>query len=296
MTQSGFGVPACPDKEPPSAEQAKKGGVCGSECVSGGRDRRLFGAWPARYACPDLTRNGRIQVAGSTVQVWVGSKPGPVYFYFHGTGSAPSEVDTGLPGATAGVRSNGGIVASWEATNGRGDSTGSFWAVWYTGDFEAADQILACGVQAGIVDTGRVHVAGYSAGGLQAGTMLYQRSSYIASGIVYSGGAGVLIPFTFQDPAHVPAMLGAHGAQGSDWLVLDFADETVALGQKMKTAGGFATDCDDGDSHTSFIAFGSRAGVGGKALQFLQDHPYNTKPSPYASGLPSGYPRYCKLL
>jgi hypothetical protein len=55
-------------------------------------------------------------------------------------------------------------------------------------------------------------------------------------------------------------------------------------------------DCDDGGSHTSFILLGSRAGVGGKGMQFLQDHPYNTKPSPYASGIPSGFPRYCMAL
>lgn len=228
--------------------------------------------------------------------VTVGTKPGPVYIYFHGTGGSPSEVETGFPGATAGVRTNGGMVMSFqEPSNGRGDSTGSFWAVWYTGDFEAVDQILACGIEKGIVDTGRIHVAGYSAGGLQAGTMLYQRSNYIASGIVYSGGAGVLIPVTFQDPSNVPAMIGAHGAQGSDWLVLDFSDETKALEQQIKSKGGLAIDCDDGGGHTDYILFGSRGGVGGKAMQFLQDHPYNTKPSPYASGLPSGFPSYCKV-
>jgi hypothetical protein len=36
--------------------------------------------------------------------------------------------------------------------------------------------------------------------------------------------------------------------------------------------------------------------VGGKAMQFLADHPFNTKPSPYANGLPPGYPAYCKVV
>jgi hypothetical protein len=38
----------------------------------------------------------------------------------------------------------------------------------------------------------------------------------------------------------------------------------------------------------------TRAGVGGQAMKFLQDHPYNTKPSPYAGAVPAGFPRYCK--
>jgi hypothetical protein len=31
-------------------------------------------------------------------------------------------------------------------------------------------------------------------------------------------------------------------------------------------------------------------------MQFLADHPYNTKPSPYAAALPAGYPSYCKVV
>ncbi len=278
------------------------GGVTGGTMGGGMLDPNAKKPDPSKLpkvngACPDLSRSGTVSVAGSTAVVTVGTKPGPVYFYWHGTGGSPGEVETGLPGATAGVRSNGGMVVSFqEPSNGRGESTGSVWAVWYTGDFEAADQILACGIEKGIVDTSRIHVAGYSAGGLQTGTMLYQRSNYIASGIVYSGGAGVLIPITFKDPSNVPAMLGAHGAQGSDWLVLDFSDETKGLGMQMKSKGGFVMDCDDGGGHTDYILGGSRGGVGGKAMQFLQDHPYNTKPSPYATAIPAGFPRYCKAL
>jgi poly(3-hydroxybutyrate) depolymerase len=218
-----------------------------------------------------------------------------VLFYWHGTGGSPSEVEQGVPGATSGVRSNGGLVASFGDTNGKGDNTGNL--VWYTGDIESADQILACAIQKGVVDTGRIYTAGYSAGGLQAGTMLLQRSQYIAAAIVYSGGPplGGLVPggTNFSDPSHIPAMIGAHGAQGSDWLALDFYDGTNLLGDTVKKAGGYAMDCDDGGDH-AIAWISTRAGVGGQAMKFLQDHPYNTKPSPYASAVPAGFPRYCK--
>ena len=75
-------------------------------------------------------------------------------------------------------------------------------------------------------------------------------------------------------------------------LILDFSDNTQSLEKAIKTAGGFAMDCDDGMGHVAL----SRLGVGGKAVQFLKDHPYNTKPSPYAGGLPAGFPGFCKVV
>ncbi|MGD8860639.1 MAG: hypothetical protein PVI30_11575 [Myxococcales bacterium] len=240
-------------------------------------------------SCPTLA-TGSVTVAGATARIWVGSTPGPAYFYFHGTGTTPGEVDQGLPGATAGVATNGGLVASWETSNGQGVNTGT---IWYTGDLDGVDQIVACGIEQGIIDTSRIHVAGFSAGGLETGAAIFGRSGYVASGIVYSGGK----PFGaggLQDPAHVPAMLGAHGAQGSDALGLDFHDGTIAMENEIVNLGGFAIDCDDGGDH--IVGWITRAGVGGQAMQFLADHPYNTKPSPYENGLPAGFPSYCEIV
>jgi hypothetical protein len=238
--------------------------------------------------CPALA-DGTVMVAGSTVQIWVGSKPGPAYFYFHGTGTSPAEVDQGFPGATLAVKTNGGLVASWSGSNGMGTNTGT---IWYTGDLDGMDQLVACGVQKGIIDTGRIHVSGYSAGGLETGAAIFSRSNYVASGIVYSGGK----PFgagNLQDPSNVPSVLGAHGAQGADALVLDFHDGTIALENEIVRLGGFAIDCDDNMDHIG--GWFTRAGVGGQAMKFLADHPYNTRPSPYASMLPAGFPTYCKI-
>ena len=240
---------------------------------------------------PCELHDGAVTVAGSKVQLWVGTKPGPVYFYFHGTGTSPAEVDSALPGATAAVKANGGMVASWETSNQQDDSTGSFWAVWYTGDFKAADQLLACGIEAGIVDTSRIHAAGYSAGGLQTGAMAFMRSNYLASVVVYSGGKGFGAG-SLSDPSHVPAMLGAHGKKGMDSLILDFSDTTQSLETELKSAGGLAVDCDDGQAHYH----PARLGVEGNAMQFLAAHPYGVKANPYAGGLPAGWPSYCRVV
>ncbi len=246
--------------------------------------------------CPDLV-DGYVNVGGATVSLTVGAGPGPMVFYWHGTGTDSSEVEIGLPGATLEVKLTGGIVASFEESSNLGDNTGDLW--WFTGDFDAADQILACGIQAGLVDPTRIYSSGYSAGGLQTGAMVFARSGYLASAVVYSGGPslGGLIPGStfFSDPSNIPSVLGAHGAEGSDWLVLDFYDGTHAVEDAGTGAGGYAIDCDDGGDH-AIAWFVTRAGVGGMAWQFLKDHPFGVRPSSYETSLPFGYPDYCTIV
>ncbi|MET0287348.1 MAG: hypothetical protein ABW352_22880 [Polyangiales bacterium] len=233
--------------------------------------------------CPDL-KDGTITIAGAKVQIWVGSKPGPVYLYFHGTGTAPSEINQGIPGASSSVKTEGGIAASWDTSNNKGTNTGT---IWYTGDMEAADQIIACGIEKGIVDTARIHVSGYSAGGLETGAFVAERAHYVASVIVYSGGK----PFGVRTPVgsggNAPAMVGAHGAPGSDSLGIDFGSATPALGAEIVKAGGFAIDCNDGGGHIAL----SRLGLGGKARDFFKAHSWKAKPW---TAVPSGWPSNCK--
>jgi hypothetical protein len=194
-------------------------------------------------------------------------------------------VDQGIPGATRSVSTEGGFVASWESSNGRGVTTGT---VWYTGDMEAADQLIACGIQKNLVDPSRIHVAGYSAGGLETGAFIYTRSHYVASAIVYSGGKPLAI-LTGLKSGNVPSVVGAAGAPGSDWLALDFGTMTPALTKEVVKAGGFAIDCNDGGIHIKL----SRLGLGGKALDFFRAHPYGVQG--YKNGLPAGWPSYCKI-
>jgi hypothetical protein len=241
-------------------------------------------------SCPDLA-TGATTINGTALHLWVGSKPGPMYFYWHATGQQYTEVDRGMPGVTQGVGTNGGIVASFDTTNAQKTNTGN--NVWYTGDFDTADQILACGIQKGLVDTTRIYTAGYSAGGLQACAMVSQRGAYLAAAICYSGGAAI-ISGTPVDTSHLPPTLLAHGAQGSDMFILDFNVASHNWENQYKAAGGFSIDCDDGGDHIT-SAF-TRMGLGGHAMEFLAAHPYGVTPEPYAGGLPAGWPAYCHVV
>jgi hypothetical protein len=128
---------------------------------------------------------------------------------------------------------------------------------------------------------------------------VFSRSGYLASAVVYSGGPalGGLAPGStwFADPSNIPSVLGAHGAAGSDWLVLDFAAGTRLVADTVADAGGYVIDCDDGGDHAISWIF-RRAGVGGMAWQFLKDHPYHARPASYATSLPVGFPSYCAIV
>lgn len=240
-------------------------------------------------ACSPL-KSGSTTVLGTQVQLWVGSKAGPLYFYWHGTGQDYTEVERGMPGASEGVATRGGIVASFDTSNKRGTNTGN--GVWYTGDFEAADQILACGVAQGLVETRRIYTAGYSAGGLQACAMVAAHGAYLAAAICYSGGAAT-ISGAPRDNSNLPPTLLLHGAAGRDTFILDFARASASWARAYRAAGGFAIDCDDGGDHVA-SAF-SRMGFGGRAMAFFDAHPYKIDPEPYANGLPSGWPSTCVI-
>ena len=179
----------------------------------------------------------------------------------------------------------GGVVASAETTSMTGTNTGD--NVWYTGDFDYSDQIIACAMQQLTIDTRHIHAAGYSAGALQTATMFYSRSGYLASVTVYSGGAA--FPAANQDPSnHIP-VLGAHGSTSGDFL----ASSTTSWETTIKSAGSFVIDCDDGGSHVDITRL---TRLGPSAWQFFKDHPFKVgTPDPYTA-VPSGFPTYCKII
>ena len=268
------------------------GGITGS---SGGTTSVPPGSGPPASslpavtgACPTLA-TGAINVNGTAGNIWVGSKPGPMYIYWHATGTTYSEIDQGMPGATSGVATNGGIALSFNTTNNKGTDTGD--AVWFTGDFDSSDQVLACGIQKGLVDTSRIYTAGYSAGGLQACAMVSTRGKFLAAAICYSGGAGV-ISGAPADKSNLPATLLLHGAAGKDTFIIDFNAQSQTWANSYTQAGGFAINCDDGGDHIT-SAF-TRMGFGGRAMPFLQAHTWHQSPEPY-DPLPSGWPSYCTI-
>jgi hypothetical protein len=156
---------------------------------------------------------------------------------------------------------------------------------------------VACAIQQLNIDTSHIHAAGYSAGALQTGYMWYARSGYLASAIVYSGGA---FGGQLQDATNAPPLLGAHGPAGSASCSItstdcDFlAGSTTMFEQAAKAAGSpMVIDCADTGDHVDISRLTNLSPV---AWQFFKDHPFGQgKPDPYANGLPSGFPSYCKV-
>ena len=245
----------------------------------------------AQEACPTIT-SGNLTFLGEPVTIWAGTptaaQRGPVVIYWFATMSSPQEAVKGLGQAAIDeITAQGGLVAAPGATNGKGTNTGD--GVWYTGDFETTDEVIACAIAQLHIDTKRIYASGFSAGGLQTTRMSYDRSGYLASVVPYSGGISAWGTGTAQDPSNVPPAMVIHGAPGSDTFIMDFAQASASYEADIKKRGGFSIDCNHGGGHMM------PSGIAPSVWQFMKDHPYKISPEPYASGIPAGFPTYCTL-
>ncbi len=272
----------------------------GSNLREGGADAAAdTAAWLAptvpkpNETCPALAGLAGTDVVflGSAVTLWSGppGSTGPMVFYWHATDATSAEAVAGLGPGTAEVVKAGGVIASFTESNRAGSNTGDF--TWYTGDFATADEVLACAHEQGLIDPRRIHSAGFSPGSCQTAAMIYARA-YLASVLCYSGGAMTM--GALPDPSNPPALLGAHGAVGSDVFGIDIATNTILLENDLKNKGGFVIDCDDGGNHLQ-SGPARIAAVSAPGWQFFKDHPYKVDPRPYQT-LPATFPDYCKRL
>lgn len=265
--------------------------------ADGGADTAARGPAPTvaspKEACPQMAGldGDDLTFMGSTVTLWSGpvGSIGPMVFYWHATNATSQEAIAGLGPGTTEVVKSGGVIASFKSSNGSGTNTGDY--TWYTGDFSTADEILACAAQQQLVDTRHIHSAGYSPGSCQTAAMVYARA-YLASVLCYSGGAMTL--GALPDSSNHPALIGAHGAIGSDVFGIDIATNTIILENDLKNKGSFVIDCDDGGDHLQ-SGPARMAGVAAPAWQFFKAHPYEVTPEPYQA-VPPTFPSYCKLM
>ena len=89
---------------------------------------------------------------------------------------------------------------------------------------------------------------------------------------------------------HAPAVITTHGPT-NDQVLFDFAQASRRLTQDIASKGGFAVNC----AHDGAICQ-SPASVKAAQWQFLKDHPFGVRPSPYADGLPPSFPEYCAIV
>jgi poly(3-hydroxybutyrate) depolymerase len=252
---------------------------------------------PVNGTCPMLTglSGTTVTINGQTAVVWSGTmqsgQGAPLVFYWHGTGSTPQEAGGFFGTETQEVVGKGGLVASFESTTGTGTNT-SGTAIFYSDDYNTADQILACAVQQLNIDTTRIISTGCSAGGLQTGNMVYYRSSYLACAMPNSGGT--VFPGMLQD-SHVPSLITTHGAAGADVVGVDFSMTSLSEDMDIKSKaassmppGGYVVDCNHGGGHC-----GAPADDVAAQWQFCKDHPFGVSPDPYGGKIPSNFPTYC---
>jgi hypothetical protein len=251
--------------------------------------------------CPTITPGmsaKTVTFAGEPVELWTGTPSGDaggplVMYWFPTTGTSDDVEQFFGPQDIAAVTAKGGMVASFAKSTTMGTNTGD--AVWYTGDFAVADQVVACAIQSLKINTRQIYVTGASAGALQATWMSYVRSGYIAAAVTLSGGldelsAGAsLTPTTLQDPSNVPSIMAVHGAKGSDVVVIDFAVASASWEADIASKHGFSMDCNTGGGHVS----GPPQILPG-VWQFMEDHPFKVITQPYPP-IPSIYPSYCKI-
>ncbi|MET0343002.1 MAG: hypothetical protein ABW252_18490 [Polyangiales bacterium] len=265
------------------AVDAGSGGVDETPSAGGGNMPKIP---EVTGTCPDF-RSGTATIGGLRgIQMQVGAKKngtGSLVFYWHGTGS--SSFESRMFAGTNEVLAQGGIVVAPSGslrTGGDCSGTGTF----SKDDMKVADLIYACAVKNHGIDPKRVYTTGCSAGGLQAGCFASLRSSYVAAAVPNSGG--IVFPQTIQDKNHIPAVMTMHGG-ASDVVIVTFSQTSASLDRQFKAAGGFVVNCNHGGGHCGAPGNLQQAG-----WTFMKAHPFGTKPSPYESGLPSGFPSYCK--
>ncbi|MFZ5891399.1 MAG: hypothetical protein ACOY0T_10135 [Myxococcota bacterium] len=244
---------------------------------------------PINGTCPEF-KTATATIGGlSGISLQVGPKKdgtGSLLFYWHGTGSSAAEVNRLVP---ARVRQEildaGGIIVSFGgSTRTGGDCSGT--STFSKDDFKIADLIAACAVQNHGINPARIYTTGCSAGGLQAGCMGAMRSSYVAAVVPNSGGEVTRQPI--QDASTTPAVMTMHGGP-SDVVGVRFSQTSATYDAHMKSAGSYVVNCDHGGGHCQAPAELYTAG-----WEFMKAHPFGLEPEPYASGLPSSFPSYCK--
>ncbi|HKP63290.1 MAG TPA: hypothetical protein VJV78_41415, partial [Polyangiales bacterium] len=251
--------------------------------------------------CPEF-RDGYVMFnAGGTMRRVLlytdgkSDKHGPLLFSWHSTLPNPEDAVSWIGQSVINeIKAQGGVVAApatgtpsavrpWDNTPMGAQNT--------DGDQKLMDEIVACAIMKLDIDVRRIHATGMSAGGLKTSQVSLRRSGYLASVVVYSGGLteGDMPPD--QDPNNPVAAMILYGG-ATDISPVDGINYTQASNrylEAMMKRGSFAFLCNHGGGHS--VPRDSQA----SAWKFLQDHPYGTKPSPYAMQLPSGFLRYCAL-
>jgi predicted esterase len=248
-------------------------------------------------SCPDLAAGSvtfsPAGIAPRAVQLYMTDaakqKHGPLVFYWHGTGSQPTEAQYALGATINAITAAGGIVAAPSHDSNAGQFQWYLVSGTKDDDLRLADEVAACAMQKVGIDAAHVHSMGMSAGGLMTSQMSFRRSSYLASVVTFSGGISPGTAPAYQDASNKFGAMIFFGGPNDNVYNFDFQASSNAYKAKLVADGHFAFLCNHGRGH--MVPTDAAASV----WQFFQAHPFGTNPSPYAGGLPQGFPTYCSL-
>jgi predicted esterase len=166
------------------------------------------------------------------------------------------------------------------------------------------DELIACLDEAYGVDSERIHVMGFSAGGIMANMLAVGRAEEIASLVTYSGAnfadetqelcMGPLCTiWPAYDTTNKFTVLWAWGGESDIYTIAglmtvnfnDHANKSIAW---YNGNGHDVVACDHGGGHVLPTDLG-----GPQFVEFFKDHPLGTHPTAYASDFPADYPGYC---
>lgn len=212
--------------------------------------------------------------------------PAPLVFAFHGLGGSPAQFlsDTPLQPATADA---GAILVVPQASELGGTPTWDPYSNPATNkDLAFFDDALTCMSEQFAVDPDRVHVLGFSNGGLMTGMLLTLRSDAIASVAPFSGGLGQAFP---DDARAIPTLMTWGGpddeAAGTDFALL--ADE---MQETLAGRGHPLVVCEHTRRHEIDADWWPWV------MRFFDDHPRTEAGAPYATGgLPDAFPEWCAV-
>jgi len=148
------------------------------------------------------------------------------------------------------------------------------------------EDLLSCLSGQYDVDLDRITSLGMSAGGLMTTYLSLHEAQWLAATAPFSGG---VLPDLYTTPARPLPVLITWGGTSDLYGTLSFDDLSRELSTDLRADGSFVVECEHNGGHT--IPNGATA----YAWEFLAAHPMGVSPEPYAGGLPSDFPDWCRL-